>query len=97
MATSLPKRFGRPCSTRRGQCDHTTDARADILATAYWASEGTQQVVLAAQHLHAGIGADIDYPVHRHFLWGMQLATTLGSASAHLERLGEVIAEQQPS
>ena len=67
-------------------------SRADVLAAAYWASEGTQQVVLAAQHLHAGIGADVDYPVHRHFLWGMQYANTLGTASSHLARLGEHIA-----
>ena len=70
-------------------CD---SARPDVLSAAYWASEGTQQVVLTAQHLHGGIGADIDYPVHRHFLWGMQLAGTLGTASSHLARLGRHIA-----
>jgi 3-oxocholest-4-en-26-oyl-CoA dehydrogenase beta subunit len=68
------------------------DARADALVAAYWASEGAQQVVLAAQHLHGGIGADIDYPVHRFFLWGMQLATTLGTASSHLAHLGRLMA-----
>jgi len=67
-------------------------ARADTLAAAYWSSEGTEQVVLTAQHLHGGVGADIDYPVHRYFLWGMQLATSLGTASSHLVRLGEQIA-----
>lgn len=74
------------------QCDNADDPAADILAAAYWACEGTQQVVLNVQHLHGGIGADVDYPVHRYFLWGMQLATTLGSPSAHLQRLGALIA-----
>lgn len=68
------------------------DARRDVAVAAYWASEGAQQVVTAAQHLHGGIGADIDYPVHRYFLWGIQLASLLGSASAHLSRLGSLIA-----
>lgn len=68
-------------------------ARADVLAAAYWASEGTQRIVLTAQHLHGGIGADVDFPVHRHFLWGMQMATTLGTASSHLARLGRYVAE----
>jgi len=68
------------------------DARRDVSVAAYWASEGAQQVVTAAQHLHGGIGADVDYPVHRYFLWGIQLANLLGSASAHLARLGNLIA-----
>jgi alkylation response protein AidB-like acyl-CoA dehydrogenase len=68
------------------------DARRDVAVAAYWANEGAQQVVTAAQHLHGGIGADVDYPVHRYFLWGIQLASVLGSASSHLARLGNLIA-----
>jgi hypothetical protein len=29
--------------------------------------------------------------VHRYFLWGIQLATSLGTASSHLARLGQLI------
>jgi alkylation response protein AidB-like acyl-CoA dehydrogenase len=68
------------------------DARRDVAVAAYWASEGAQQVVTAGQHLHGGIGSDVDYPVHRYFLWGIQLANQLGSASSHLARLGQLIA-----
>lgn len=68
------------------------DARRDVAVAAYWGSEGAQQVVTASQHLHGGIGADVDYPVHRFFLWGIQLANQLGSASSHLARLGQLIA-----
>ncbi|NCG25604.1 MAG: acyl-CoA dehydrogenase [Actinobacteria bacterium] len=76
------------------QLDHqTADSLTDVLIAAYWANEGTQRVVLGAQHLHGGIGADVDYPVHRHFLWGMQNASILGSASAHLARLGTHLAD----
>lgn len=71
--------------------DAELDASRDVLVTAYWAGEGAQQVVLAAQHLHGGMGADVDHPVHRHFLWGMQHADALGATSAHLARLGKII------
>ncbi len=69
------------------------DASGDVLVAAFWASDGGQQVVAASQHLHGGIGADVDYPVHRYFLWGIQLATALGGASAQLARLGRLIAQ----
>lgn len=68
------------------------DAARDVAVAAYWATEGAQLVVLAGQHLHGGIGSDVDYPVHRYFLWGTQLATALGGASSHLARLGQLIA-----
>jgi alkylation response protein AidB-like acyl-CoA dehydrogenase len=58
---------------------------------AFWASQGGPEVVTACQHLHGGIGADIDYPVHRYFQWGIQIANVLGSASLHLARLGNLI------
>ena len=48
--------------------------------------------VHVAQHLHGGLGADIDYPVHRYFLWGKQIEDTLGGASAQLARLGAELA-----
>jgi alkylation response protein AidB-like acyl-CoA dehydrogenase len=67
------------------------DARKDVAVAAYWATEGAQQVVTAAQHLHGGIGADVDYPVHRYYLWGVQNGTVLGSASPHLARLGNLL------
>lgn len=68
------------------------DASADVLVAAYWATEGGQQVVTAGQHLHGGVGADVEHPVHRYFLWGIQLATALGGASSQLARLGWLIA-----
>jgi 3-oxocholest-4-en-26-oyl-CoA dehydrogenase beta subunit len=69
------------------------DARRDVAVAAFWASEGAQQVVTATQHLHGGIGADVDYPVHRYFLWGTHHAAVLGSASSHLARLGRLLAQ----
>jgi 3-oxocholest-4-en-26-oyl-CoA dehydrogenase beta subunit len=69
------------------------DARRDVAVAAFWATEGAQHVVTATQHLHGGIGADVDYPVHRYFLWGIQHATMLGAASSHLARLGRLLSQ----
>lgn len=65
-------------------------ARADeALAVAkFWVADGGQRVVAACQHLHGGIGVDIDYPVHRYFLWAKELELTLGGATSHLLDLG---------
>jgi alkylation response protein AidB-like acyl-CoA dehydrogenase len=69
------------------------DATQEIMVAKWWASEGGQHVVHITQHLHGGMGADVDYPVHRYFLWGKQIEVTLGGASAQLARLGQALAE----
>ncbi|WP_413758229.1 acyl-CoA dehydrogenase family protein [Streptomyces sp. MMBL 11-3] len=61
------------------------------LTAAWWASEAGQRVVHAGQHLHGGTGADLEHPVHRHFLWGRQLDAYLGCGSELLQELGESI------
>jgi 3-oxocholest-4-en-26-oyl-CoA dehydrogenase beta subunit len=66
---------------------------ADAVATAkWWASEAGQRVVHATQHLHGGMGADIEYPIHRYFLWGKQIELMLGGPSAQLARMGTALA-----
>ena len=73
---------------------HGLSSRQEVLIAKYWASEGGQKVVHLCQHLHGGMGSDIDYPIHRYFLWGVQIETTLGAGSAQLARLGELIAQE---
>jgi acyl-CoA dehydrogenase len=60
----------------------------------FWAAEGGQFVAYACQHLHGGIGIDVDYPLHRYFKWAIQLEHELGSARHQLAWLGKTIAEQ---
>ncbi|WP_329120211.1 acyl-CoA dehydrogenase family protein [Streptomyces sp. NBC_01465] len=64
------------------------------LTAAWWASEAGRRVVHAGQHLHGGMGADLEHPVHRHFLWGRQLDAYLGSGGEVLAELGQLIAEE---
>ncbi|WP_406219056.1 acyl-CoA dehydrogenase family protein [Streptomyces decoyicus] len=71
--------------------DAGLDAGPHALTAAWWASEAGTRVVHTGQHLHGGIGADVDHPVHRHFLWGRQLAGYLGAGAEALEELGELL------
>ncbi|MFA5886035.1 MAG: acyl-CoA dehydrogenase family protein, partial [Acidimicrobiia bacterium] len=75
--------------------DAGRDASSDVLVAKWWASDGGQRVVHHVQHLHGGMGADIEYPVHRYFLWGKQIEDTLGGSSATLQRLGRHIAAER--
>jgi acyl-CoA dehydrogenase len=70
------------------------NATAEVEVAKWWAAEAGQRVVHTTQHLHGGLGADVDYPIHRYFLWGKQMEDTLGGASAHLARLGAELAHR---
>jgi alkylation response protein AidB-like acyl-CoA dehydrogenase len=63
-----------------------------VAVAKFWAAEGGQSAAFACQHLHGGIGIDVDYPLHRHFTWALQIEHELGSAKHQLERLGREIA-----
>lgn len=67
--------------------------RVASLVAKWWAATGGLRVVHTGQHLHGGIGADVDYPIHRYFLWGRQLAFAGGTAGAVNSQLGELLAE----
>jgi alkylation response protein AidB-like acyl-CoA dehydrogenase len=67
-------------------------AAVEVATAKWWACRGGQRVVHTAQHLHGGIGSDIDYAIHRFFLWAKQIEITLGGASQQLARLGALLA-----
>ncbi len=71
--------------------DHGLDAHLAVAVAIWFASDAGQRVVHATQHLHGGLGADVDYPVHRYFLWGKQIELLLGSGSSQLARLGALL------
>jgi 3-oxocholest-4-en-26-oyl-CoA dehydrogenase beta subunit len=68
------------------------DATSQVMVAKWWAAEGGHRVIHGAQHVHGGMGADIEYPSHRYFLWGKQIEASMGCASAWLSRLGAVLA-----
>jgi alkylation response protein AidB-like acyl-CoA dehydrogenase len=68
-------------------------ARDEVAIAKFWVGEGGHRVVCAAQHLHGGIGIDLDYPLQRSYVWSKQIELTLGSATRHLVDLGNAIAD----
>lgn len=80
------------------------DAPADqvvdpkIVAVAkYWASYAGSRIGHADLHLHGGISIDLDYAIHRYFLWSKQLEYQLGAATPQLARLGRFLADEPVS
>jgi 3-oxocholest-4-en-26-oyl-CoA dehydrogenase beta subunit len=66
---------------------------ADEVAVAkFWAGEAGVRVLHACQHLHGGIGVDLDYPLHRYFLATKHIEHTLGTATRALLTLGDSLA-----
>ncbi|CAB4789978.1 unannotated protein [freshwater metagenome] len=67
-------------------------AREQVASAKYWAAEGGSRVGFAVLHVHGGISIDLDYPIHRYFLWMKMNEFTLGAATPTLLRLGRMIA-----
>ena len=63
-------------------------ATSEVAVAKYWADEGAQRVVHAAQHLHGGMGVDRDYPLHRYYLLVKHLALVLGGRHHQPAALG---------
>lgn len=71
-------------------------ATRDVWATKFWAASAGSQIGTATQHLHGGMGVDMDYPIHRYFLWAKQLELHLGGATPALVKLGADMARTGP-
>lgn len=69
------------------------DARAEVRAAKWWACDAAHRIVCSSQHMHGGIGSDVEYPIHRFYLMAKQITYSLGNASQQLERLGRLLAE----
>jgi alkylation response protein AidB-like acyl-CoA dehydrogenase len=73
------------------------DATREVTIAKFWASEAGARVAASAQHLHGGMGVDIDYPIHRYFLWSKALELSFGNATQQLVTLGRHMAQNVPT
>lgn len=71
-------------------------AEREILVAKFWAAEAGSRIADTAQHLHGGLGVDLDYPIHRYFLWSKALELGFGGATSQLARLGRDMASRPP-
>lgn len=58
----------------------------------FWLCEAGHVAAHVFLHLHGGIGQDLDYPLHRFFIWAKKNEVILGSARQHSVALGKQIA-----
>jgi alkylation response protein AidB-like acyl-CoA dehydrogenase len=66
-------------------------AAREVAIAKYFASDAGQRVTYAAQHLHGGIGFDLDYPLAKYYPLSKLVELTLGGASAQLAKLGALL------
>jgi 3-oxocholest-4-en-26-oyl-CoA dehydrogenase beta subunit len=74
--------------------DQGLPAATEVAVAKWWAAEGGHRVAHAAQHVHGGVGVDVEYPLSRYFRWSKQLEMTLGAATTQLLRLGAHLAAE---
>lgn len=67
-------------------------AVAEVRCAKWYASDGGHRIVYRTQHLHGGMGADVEYPIHRFFLWAKHLGMMLGGGTVQLAKLGALLA-----
>jgi alkylation response protein AidB-like acyl-CoA dehydrogenase len=72
------------------------DAHREALVAKFWSADAGARIATATQHLHGGMGVDLDYPIHRHFLWSKALELEHGAASRQLVDLGRDLARTGP-
>jgi 3-oxocholest-4-en-26-oyl-CoA dehydrogenase beta subunit len=63
-------------------------ATRDAAVAKFWAADAGARIAGACIHLHGGMGADTDQPIHRYFLWSKTLELCLGAARPARARAG---------
>jgi alkylation response protein AidB-like acyl-CoA dehydrogenase len=79
------------------QIDNRESAKKAAAVAKWWACMGGHRVSHTCQHLHGGIGSDVDYPIHRFFLRLKHVAMTLGGSNEQLSILGSLVADEARS
>jgi alkylation response protein AidB-like acyl-CoA dehydrogenase len=72
---------------------HHKACDAEVKVAKYWASMAGHRVTHTCQHLHGGIGADVEYPLHRYYLWFKQMDLMMGGGTKQLADLGALLAQ----
>jgi alkylation response protein AidB-like acyl-CoA dehydrogenase len=72
--------------------DAGVESHAEVLAAKWWAAQAGHRVTHAVQHVHGGLGADVEYPVHAYFLAAKQIELALGGATPALAAMGRELA-----
>jgi hypothetical protein len=66
-------------------------AAEEVAIAKFWAADAGARVSTAAQHLHGGVGVDVEYPLHRYFLAAKYHEFLLGGATSQLLTLAATL------
>ncbi len=66
-------------------------AGREVAIAKVWTSDACQRVAYAAQHLHGGLGVDLEYDLHFYFEWAKSRELNLGPAWYQLPAIEPVI------
>jgi alkylation response protein AidB-like acyl-CoA dehydrogenase len=58
-------------------------AEKEVALAKAWTSDACLRVTSGAQHIHGGVGMDLDYDLHYYFRWAKAVELDLGAAPAH--------------
>ncbi|MBM4444614.1 MAG: acyl-CoA dehydrogenase [Chloroflexi bacterium] len=58
-------------------------AEKEVAMAKSWTSDACLRVTSGAQHIHGGVGMDLDYDLHYYFRWAKALELDLGAAPTH--------------
>jgi len=59
----------------------------------YWVAKSGHKAAHTFLHLHGGMGQDLEYPIHRFFLWAKFCERYLGSADDLILGIGDHVIE----
>ena len=59
----------------------------------FWVGEAAHKSAHIFLHIHGGIGQDLDYPIHRYFLWAKQIERYLGTPDQMAVKIGDVFVD----
>ncbi|MDN5796924.1 MAG: hypothetical protein L0H79_14360 [Intrasporangium sp.] len=71
------------------------DAAQAATEAAWWVTTAGVRAVHAVQHLHGGMGADVDNHIHRYFVLVRDIAIALGAADALLAEIGDAVVAEK--
>lgn len=71
--------------------EQDNDLAMSATVARFWVSIAGHKAAHAFLHLHGGIGQDLDYPIHRYFLWAKQNERYLGTPDKLALQMGDTL------
>ncbi|MFT7527000.1 MAG: alkylation response protein AidB-like acyl-CoA dehydrogenase [Arenicella sp.] len=69
------------------------DGAMSAMVAKFWVGEAAHKSAHIFLHIHGGIGQDLDYPIHRYFLWAKQIERYLGSPEKMAVKIGDLFVD----